>query len=48
MSYIDPQVSAETRTAKVRIEVPNARNELRLGMYVEALLGAAKTVHRRR
>ena len=39
MSYIDPQVSPETRTAKVRIEVPNARNDLRLGMYAEALLG---------
>lgn len=39
VSYIDPQVSAETRTAKVRIEVPNARNELRLGMYAEALFG---------
>ena len=39
VSYIDPQVSPETRTAKVRIEVPNARNELRLGMYAEALVG---------
>ena len=38
VSYIDPQVSTETRTAKVRVEVPNARNELRLGMYVEAML----------
>ena len=40
VSYIDPQVSSETRTAKVRIEVPNARNELRLGMYAEAFLGS--------
>jgi len=39
VSYIDPQVSPETRTAKVRIEVPNARNDLRLGMYAEALIG---------
>jgi len=39
VSYIDPQVSKDTRTAKVRIEVPNPRNELRLGMYAEALLG---------
>jgi hypothetical protein len=39
VSYIDPQISPETRTAKVRIEVPNARNDLRLGMYAEALLG---------
>lgn len=41
VSYIDPQVSAETRTAKVRIEVPNARLELRLGMYAEAVFQTA-------
>ena len=35
ISYIDPQVSPGTRTAKVRVEVPNARNELRLGMLAE-------------
>jgi RND family efflux transporter MFP subunit len=39
VSYIDPQVSPETRTAKVRIEVLNPRNDLRLGMYAETLLG---------
>ena len=39
VSYIDPQVSAASRTAKVRIEVPNARGELRLGMFVEVVLG---------
>jgi len=47
VSYIDPHVSSETRTAKVRIEVANARNELRLGMYVEALFvgaGGASTL----
>ncbi|MCC6774994.1 MAG: efflux RND transporter periplasmic adaptor subunit [Gemmatimonadaceae bacterium] len=37
VSYIDPQVSLETRTAKARIEVPNARHDLRLGMYAEAV-----------
>jgi cobalt-zinc-cadmium efflux system membrane fusion protein len=36
VSYIDPQVRAETRTAKLRIEVPNPSGRLRLGMYVEA------------
>lgn len=36
VSYIDPQVNPQTRTARVRIEVPNARQELRLGMYAEA------------
>lgn len=39
VSYIDPQVSPETRTAKVRIEVPNPRGDLRFGMYAEALFG---------
>lgn len=39
VSYIDPQVSQETRTARVRVEVPNVRAELRLGMYAEALFG---------
>jgi cobalt-zinc-cadmium efflux system membrane fusion protein len=36
VSYIDPQVSQDTRTAKLRIEVPNLQNQLRLGMYAEA------------
>lgn len=39
VSYIDPQVSAETRTAKARIEVPNTRQQLRLGMFAEARFG---------
>ncbi len=41
ISYIDPQLSPQTRTAKVRIEVPNARNELRLGMYADVLVGSS-------
>ena len=40
VSYIDPQVSPQTRTAQARIEVPNPRGDLRLGMYAEALLSA--------
>jgi len=39
ISYIDPQVSPETRTAKVRVEVPNPRAELRLGMLAEVSIG---------
>jgi RND family efflux transporter MFP subunit len=35
VSYIDPQVSPDTRTARVRVEVPNPRQELRLGMYAD-------------
>jgi cobalt-zinc-cadmium efflux system membrane fusion protein len=38
VSYIDPQVSAQTRTAKVRVEVPNPRGELRLGMYTDVVV----------
>jgi len=42
ISYIDPQMNSETRTAKVRVEVPNPRGELRLGMYADvAVSGAA-------
>lgn len=40
VSYIDPQVSADTRTARVRVEVPNARGELRLGMYADIEIAA--------
>ena len=39
VSYIDPQVDAATRTAKIRIEVPNAGGELRLGMYANVVVG---------
>ena len=38
VSYIDPQVTPDTRTAKVRVEVANPRGELRLGMYAEVSL----------
>jgi cobalt-zinc-cadmium efflux system membrane fusion protein len=41
VSYIDPQVSADTRTAKVRIEVPNITGELRLGMYADVVVAGA-------
>jgi cobalt-zinc-cadmium efflux system membrane fusion protein len=41
VSYIDPQVQQETRTAKLRVEVPNAGGQLRLGMYVDVELGEA-------
>ena len=38
VGYIDPQVSVNTRTAKVRIEVANPRGELRLGMYADVVV----------
>jgi RND family efflux transporter MFP subunit len=34
VTYIDPRVDPQTRTAKVRVEVPNMEGRLRLGMYV--------------
>ncbi len=40
VSYIDPQVNAETRTAKVRVEVANPNQELRLGMFAEVTIEA--------
>ena len=39
VSYIDPQVQPETRTAKLRVEVPNASGQLRFGMYVDVQAG---------
>ena len=40
VSYIDPQVRADTRTARVRVEVANPRQELRLGMYADIEVAA--------
>lgn len=40
VSYIDPQVNAETRTAKIRVELPNPRQELRLGMFADVSIDA--------
>jgi plastocyanin len=41
VTYIDPQVNPETRTAKVRVEVSNPGNRLRLGMFADATLEGA-------
>jgi RND family efflux transporter MFP subunit len=40
VSYIDPQVNPATRTARLRVEVPNPRGELRLGMYADVTITA--------
>jgi len=42
IAYIDPQVKAETRTAQVRVEVPNPKGQLRLGMLAEVVLTHAQ------
>jgi hypothetical protein len=41
VSYIDPQLTSDTRTAKVRIEVNNPGRVLRLGMYTDVMLTAS-------
>jgi cobalt-zinc-cadmium efflux system membrane fusion protein len=35
VSYIDPQLDTETRTARVRVELPNAGEALKPGMFVD-------------
>jgi RND family efflux transporter MFP subunit len=40
VSYIDPRVDAQTRTAQVRIEVANPGVMLKLGMFVDVNFGA--------
>lgn len=35
IAYIDPQLNEETRTARVRVEVPNFGEKLKVGMFVE-------------
>ena len=41
VSYIDPQINPDTRTAKVRVEVPNRRGELRFGMFADVAVARA-------
>ena len=48
ISYIDPQVHPETRTAKIRVEVPNLRQELRLGMFADVSIETGGQVSRMR
>lgn len=43
VSYIDPRVEPQTRTAQVRVEVRNPGEALRLGMFVDVSLGGAAT-----
>lgn len=43
VTYIDPQLNPESRTARIRVEVPNPRRELRLGMYAELQIAARRT-----
>ncbi len=44
VSYIDPQLDETTRTARVRVEVPNSSGKLRAGMFTEVGFYAGTTV----
>jgi RND family efflux transporter MFP subunit len=51
VSYVDPQINPDTRTARARVEVLNPGGQLRLGMYAdlqvhEALPAQRQTVPR--
>jgi membrane fusion protein, heavy metal efflux system len=41
VSYIDPRVDPQTRTAQVRIELANPRESLKLGMFVDVNFSGA-------
>lgn len=41
VSYIDPRVDPQTRTAKIRVEVSNPGGRLRLGMDVSMVFAGA-------
>lgn len=40
VAFIDPVVDRRTRTARVRVEVPNPKGELRPGMFAQAVVQA--------
>jgi multidrug efflux pump subunit AcrA (membrane-fusion protein) len=41
VSYVDPRVEPQTRTAQIRIEVKNPNSMLKLGMFVDVNFGEA-------
>jgi RND family efflux transporter MFP subunit len=42
ISYLDPQVVPETRTARLRADVPNPGERLKLGQYVDVTVSGIK------
>jgi multidrug efflux pump subunit AcrA (membrane-fusion protein) len=40
MSYVDPKVDPQTRTAQARIELANPGQQLKIGMYVNVAFAA--------
>ncbi|HYQ96215.1 MAG TPA: efflux RND transporter periplasmic adaptor subunit, partial [Candidatus Eisenbacteria bacterium] len=41
VSYVDPYLDPQARTAQVRVVVPNARGDLKPDMFVDVLLSAS-------
>jgi hypothetical protein len=41
VTYVDPQLETETRTAKVRIELSNADRTLKFGMYADVAIASS-------
>lgn len=46
VAYLDPRVDAATRTAKIRVEVPNRDGALKLGMFVEVTFATGTNAQR--
>ncbi len=46
VAYVDPRIEESTRTAQVRIELPNPDRSLKLGMYVRVAFGATGDAER--
>ena len=42
VTYVDPQLATDTRTAKVRIELSNADRTLKFGMYADVAIASSE------
>lgn len=43
VNYVDPQLNPETRTAKVRVDVPNKGQAFKVGMFVDVVVQGSPT-----
>jgi len=46
VTYIDPNINQQTRTAQVRVELDNPGRALKIGMYVTVAFGAGGLAER--
>ncbi|MEQ1897028.1 MAG: efflux RND transporter periplasmic adaptor subunit [Vicinamibacterales bacterium] len=44
VTYIDPEMRADTRTARVRVQVPNTSGHLRIGMFADVRIDRPSAV----